>query len=199
VLSVGVTGNIGSGKSTVCAIFRRLGIPVYEADAAVKSLYNTHEGLRQGLIALFGEGVYSASGEFDAAFVRSKVFGDASLMQQLNALVHPIVFEDFEAWKRERESEGQLYVIKEAAILFESGADATVDRVIGVMAPLLVRGQRVKERDGMDDEAFTRRVEAQWPQEKWKERCDFIIDNDGSTSLIEQVMAVHRQLQLAAQ
>jgi dephospho-CoA kinase len=186
LLSVGVTGNIGSGKSTVCTIFRWLGVPVYEADAAVKSLYNSHEGLKQGLMALFGEGVYTASGVFDASVVRAKVFENATLMEQLNALVHPIVFE------------GHLYVIKEAAILFESGADATVDKVVGVLASLEIRAQRVKERDGLDEGAFMRRVQAQWPQEKWRERCDFLIYNDGSASLIEQVLATHQQLQLMA-
>lgn len=198
MLSVGVTGNIGSGKSTVCTIFRWLGVPVYEADAAVKSLYNSHEGLKQGLMALFGEGVYTASGVFDASVVRAKVFENAELMEQLNALVHPIVFEDFEVWKRERQREGHLYVIKEAAILFESGADATVDKVVGVLASLEIRAQRVKERDGLDEGAFMRRVQAQWPQEKWRERCDFLIYNDGSASLIEQVLATHQQLQLMA-
>lgn len=198
MLSIGVTGNIGSGKSTVCAIFRTLGLPVYEADTAVKSLYNTHEGLRRGLTALFGEGVYTLSGVFDASVVRAKVFENAALMEQLNALVHPVVFEDFDIWKRERQQEGHLYVIKEAAILYESGADATVDKVVGVLAPLDVRAQRVKERDGIDEGAFMHRVQAQWPQEKWRERCDFLIYNDGSASLIEQVLAIHQQLQLMA-
>lgn len=194
VLSVGVTGNIGSGKSTVCAIFRWLGVPIYEADVAAKSLYNTHAGLRQAMVALFGDGVYTPEGVFDASFVRERVFVDAHLMERLNAVIHPIVFEDFAQWVRDREREGHAYVIKEAAILFESGADATVDRVVGVMASPEIRLRRVMDRDGVDEAAFARRVQAQWPQERWKDRCDFLIYNDGEASLIEQVMTTHRQL-----
>lgn len=194
MLSVGVTGNIGSGKSTVCSIFRSLGVPIYEADLAVKQLYQNHAGLRTSLVALLGEGVYDASGNFDVVYVRSRVFGDEGLRERLNALVHPVVFEDFAQWCKDRAMEGHRYVIKEAAILFESGADKTVDLVVGVVAPLAVRQQRVLARDGMGEEDFGKRVAAQWPQEKWMDRCDFLVDNDGHKSIIEQVIAIHRQL-----
>jgi dephospho-CoA kinase len=194
MLSVGVTGNIGSGKSTVCSIFRGLGVPIYEADLAVKQLYQEHTGLRASLVALLGEGVYRASGEFDAGFVRTRVFGDDDLRGRLNAIVHPVVFEDFAQWKASRALEGHPYVIKEAAILFESGANETVDVVVGVVAPMEIRKQRVLSRDGMSEEDFARRVAAQWPQERWMERCDFLVHNDGETSIIEQVLVIHRQL-----
>lgn len=194
MLSVGVTGNIGSGKSTVCSIFRGLGVPIYEADLAVKQLYQEHAGLRASLVALLGEGVYRASGEFDAGFVRTRVFGDDDLRGRLNAIVHPVVFEDFAQWKAARAQEGHPYVIKEAAILFESGANETVDVVVGVVAPMEIRKQRVLFRDGMSEEDFARRVAAQWPQERWMERCDFLVHNDGETSIIEQVLVIHRQL-----
>lgn len=194
MLSVGVTGNIGSGKSTVCSIFRGLGVPIYEADLAVKQLYQEHTGLRASLVALLGEGVYRASGEFDAGFVRTRVFGDDDLRGRLNAIVHPVVFEDFAQWKASRALEGHPYVIKEAAILFESGANETVDVVVGVVAPMEIRKQRVISRDGMSEEDFARRVAAQWPQERWMERCDFLVHNDGETSIIEQVLVIHRQL-----
>lgn len=194
MLSVGVTGNIGSGKSTVCSIFRGLGVPIYEADLAVKQLYQEHAGLRASLVALLGEGVYRASGEFDAGFVRTRVFGDDDLRGRLNAIVHPVVFEDFAQWKAARALEGHTYVIKEAAILFESGANETVDVVVGVVAPMEIRKQRVLSRDGMSEEDFARRVAAQWPQERWMERCDFLVHNDGETSIIEQVLVIHRQL-----
>jgi dephospho-CoA kinase len=194
MLSVGVTGNIGSGKSTVCSIFRGLGVPIYEADLAVKQLYQEQAGLRASLVALLGEGVYRASGEFDAGFVRTRVFGDDDLRGRLNAIVHPVVFEDFAQWKAVRAQEGHPYVIKEAAILFESGANETVDVVVGVVAPMEIRKQRVLSRDGMSEEDFARRVAAQWPQERWMERCDFLVHNDGETSIIEQVLVIHRQL-----
>jgi len=194
MLSVGVTGNIGSGKSTVCSIFRGLGVPIYEADLAVKQLYQEHSGLRASLVALLGEGVYRAPGEFDAGFVRTRVFGDDDLRGRLNAIVHPVVFEDFAQWKAARALEGHPYVINEAAILFESGANETVDVVVGVVAPMEIRKQRVLSRDGMSEEDFVRRVAAQWPQERWMERCDFLVHNDGETSIIEQVLVIHRQL-----
>jgi dephospho-CoA kinase len=176
MLSVGVTGNIGSGKSTVCSIFRGLGVPIYEADLAVKQLYQEHAGLRASLVALLGEGVYRASGEFDAGFVRTRVFGDDDLRGRLNAIVHPVVFEDFAQWKAARALEGHPYV------------------VVGVVAPMEIRKQRVISRDGMSEEDFARRVAAQWPQERWMERCDFLVHNDGETSIIEQVLVIHRQL-----
>jgi dephospho-CoA kinase len=161
---------------------------------AVKQLYQEHAGLRASLVALLGEGVYRASGEFDAGFVRTRVFGDDDLRGRLNAIVHPVVFEDFAQWKAARALEGHPYVIKEAAILFESGANETVDVVVGVVASMEIRKQRVLSRDGMSEEDFARRVAAQWPQERWMERCDFLVHNDGETSIIEQVLVIHRQL-----
>jgi dephospho-CoA kinase len=194
MLSVGVTGNIGSGKSTVCNIFRELGIPIYEADSAVKRLYATHKGLKDAIIALLGQQAYDSSGVFDALWVRNRVFGDVNLRTKLNSLVHPIVFEDFATWVKQRALEGHPYVIKEAAILFESGADKTVDLVVGVIAPLVIRQQRVMDRDGLTEAEFKQRTQAQWPQEQWENKCAFVVVNDGEMSLIHQVKKIHKQL-----
>lgn len=194
MLSVGVTGNIGSGKSTVCSIFQWLGVPIYEADLAVKRLYGEHEGLKKSLLSLLGDGAYNSNGDFDTAWVRQRVFANDALRSALNALVHPIVFNDFARWCGEKKAQNHPYVIKEAAILFESGADATVDLVVGVLAPLDVRRQRVLARDHMSEGEFERRVQAQWPQEKWLKRCDFIIHNNGESSLIKQVVEIHHRL-----
>lgn len=194
MLSVGVTGNIGSGKSTVCSIFQWMGVPIYEADHAVKRLYSQHEGLKKALVSLLGDNAYNAKGEFDSVWVRQRVFANDELRSALNALVHPIVFEDFAKWCSEKEAQNHPYVIKEAAILFESGADATVDLVVGVLAPLDIRRQRVLARDSMSEGEFERRVQAQWPQEKWLKRCDYIIQNNGDSSLIKQVVEIHHRL-----
>lgn len=194
MLSVGITGNIGSGKSTVCKIFREFGIPIYEADSAVKRLYATHKGLKDAIIALLGQQAYDSSGVFDALWVRKRVFGDLNLRTTLNSLVHPIVFEDFATWVNQRALEGHPYVIKEAAILFESGADKTVDLVLGVVAPLVIRQQRVMDRDGLTEAEFKQRTRAQWPQEQWVNRCAFVVVNDGEKSLIHQVKEIHQQL-----
>lgn len=192
MLRVGVTGGIGSGKSTVCQIFTQLGVPVYEADKEAKALYNEDASLREPLIQLFGSRVYEG-GEFQASIVRERLFDEPALREELNALVHPRVFARWDAWCAERQAEGHTYAIKEAAILFESGADKTVDTVVGVLADKSVRLARVMNRDGLDQAAVEARMNAQWPQEKWAPLCQLHIQNNGSESLIEQVLALHKQ------
>ena len=192
MLRVGVTGGIGSGKSTVCQIFAQLGVPVYEADKEAKALYNEDASLREPLIQLFGSRVYEG-GEFRASVVRERLFDEPALREELNALVHPRVFARWDAWCAERQAESHAYAIKEAAILFESGADKTVDVVVGVMADKSVRMARVMQRDGLDEAAVVSRMNAQWPQEKWEPLCQYHIQNNGSESLIEQVLALHKQ------
>jgi len=192
VLRVGVTGGIGSGKSTVCQIFAQLGVPVYEADKEAKALYNEDASLREPLIYLFGPEVYQG-GQFQAGVVRKRLFDEPTLREQLNALVHPRVFARWDAWCAERQGEGHSYAIKEAAILFESGADKTVDTVVGVLANTSVRLDRVMQRDGLDEAAIEARMNAQWPQERWEPLCQHLIQNNGSESLIEQVLTLHNQ------
>lgn len=192
MLRVGLTGGIGSGKSTVCQIFAQLGVPVYEADTEAKALYNEDPSLREPLIDLFGQAVY-ADGLFQASIVRQRLFDEPALREQLNALVHPRVFARWDAWCAERQAESHSYVIKEAAILFESGADKTVDTVVGVLADASIRMNRVMKRDGLDQAAVQARMNAQWPQERWEPLCAHRIFNNGSESLIEQVLALHNQ------
>ncbi|MDA0686223.1 MAG: dephospho-CoA kinase [Bacteroidetes bacterium] len=192
MLRVGVTGGIGSGKSTVCQIFAQLGVPVYEADKEAKALYNEDASLREPLIYLFGPEVYQG-GQFQAGVVRKRLFDEPTLREQLNALVHPRVFARWDAWCAERQGEGHSYAIKEAAILFESGADKTVDTVVGVLANTSVRLDRVMQRDGLDEAAIEARMNAQWPQERWEPLCQHLIQNNGSESLIEQVLTLHNQ------
>ena len=192
MLRVGVTGGIGSGKSTVCQIFAQLGVPVYEADKEAKALYDEDASLREPLIQLFGSSVYQ-DGQFRAGVVRERLFNEPALREELNALVHPRVFARWDAWCAERQAEGHSYAIKEAAILFESGADKTVDTVVGVLADKSVRLARVMERDGLEEAAVEARMKAQWPQEKWEPLCQHHIQNNGSESLIEQVLNLHKQ------
>ena len=192
MLRVGVTGGIGSGKSTVCQIFAHLGVPVYEADQEAKALYNQDSSLREPLIHLFGDSVYQ-DGQFQAGVVRERLFGEPALREQLNALVHPRVFARWDAWCAEKQAKGHSYAIKEAAILFESGADKTVDTVVGVLAEKSVRLARVMQRDGLEKEAVEARMNAQWPQERWEPLCQHHVQNNGSESLIEQVLTLHNQ------
>jgi dephospho-CoA kinase len=196
MLAVGVTGGIGSGKTSVCRVFEQLGVPVYYADERAKSLYVRDAELQKGVKALFGESSYLPTGEFNREWVKAQVFSDQGLRVKLNELVHPRVFKDFELWCGEMMAAGHAYVIKEAAILFESGADATVDLAIGVVADRSVRMRRVMDRDGLSEAEVEARMQSQWPQEQWMDRCAFLIHNNGDRSIIEQVHEIHKLLLL---
>ena len=194
MLAIGVTGNIGSGKTTVCKIFEGLGLDIYYADAMAKRLYQTDSELKQGVLNLFGDASYDSDGELVRQVLSDAIYRDPKLREALNELVHPRVFADFKEWCDQKRAKGKPYVIKEAAILFESGADKTVDLVIGVVAPLPLRLKRVIERDGGNEEAVMLRVQSQTPQEQWMDRCDYIINNDGQLPLEAQVLTIHEAL-----
>ena len=194
MLAIGVTGNIGSGKTTVCKIFEGLGLDIYYADAMAKRLYQTDSELKQGVLNLFGDASYDSDGELVRQVLSDAIYRDPKLREALNELVHPRVFADFKEWCDQKRAKGKPYVIKEAAILFESGADKTVDLVIGVVAPLPLRLTRVVERDGGNEEAVMLRVQSQTPQEQWMDRCDYIINNDGQLPLEAQVLTIHEAL-----
>ena len=194
MLAIGVTGNIGSGKTTVCKIFEGLGLDIYYADAMAKRLYQTDSELKEGVLNLFGDASYDSDGELVRQVLSDAIYRDPKLREALNELVHPRVFADFKEWCDQKRVMGKPYVIKEAAILFESGADKTVDLVIGVVAPLPLRLKRVIERDGGNEEAVMLRVQSQTPQEQWMDRCDYIINNDGQLPLEAQVLTIHEAL-----
>ncbi len=194
MLAVGVTGNIGSGKTTVCKIFEGLGLDIYYADAMAKRLYQTDSELKEAVISLFGHDSYNVEGQLVRQVLSDAIYRDPDLREALNELVHPRVFADFKVWCDRQRALGKPYVIKEAAILFESGADKTVDLVIGVLAPLSLRLARVIERDGGNEEAVMLRVQSQTPQEQWIDRCDYIINNDGQLPLDAQVLRIHEAL-----
>ena len=194
MLAIGVTGNIGSGKTTVCKIFEGLGLDIYYADAMAKRLYQTDSELKEGVLNLFGDASYDSDGELVRQVLSDAIYRDPKLREALNELVHPRVFADFKEWCDQKRVMGKPYVIKEAAILFESGADKTVDLVIGVVAPLPLRLARVMGRDGGNEEAVMLRVQSQTPQEQWMDRCDYIINNDGQLPLEAQVLTIHEAL-----
>lgn len=196
MLAVGVTGGIGSGKTLVCRVFEQLGVPVYYADERAKSLYVRDAELQKEVKDLLGESSYLPTGEFNREWVKAQVFSDQGLRAKLNELVHPRVFKDFEVWCGEMLAAGHAYVIKEAAILFESGADATVDLVIGVVADRSVRMKRVIQRDGLSEKDVEDRMQSQWTQEQWMDRCAYLIYNNGDHSIIEQVQETHKSLLL---
>lgn len=169
-MKTGITGGIGSGKSYVCKLLAQRGIEVYDCDAAAKRLIRTSLHLRQQLKALIGS--------LDKAAISRFLLASEENKQAVNAIVHPAVFQDFE-------ESGMLWM--ESAILFESGADKLVDRVVVVTAPEEIRIERVMQRDGITREKALQWIAHQWPQEQVKARADFEIINDGQADLNSQI------------
>ena len=190
MVKVGITGGIGSGKTWVCRVFQHLGVPLFNADEEVKNLYQTDETLKGLLITEFGNSAYTPSGDFNKAFFR-EILVDSNKRETLNQIVHPLVFKRFEEWSSEQKSP---YVIKEAAILFESGADKTVDKSIGVFAPLEIRMERVIARDNRTREEIQTIMNMQLSDDALKSKVDYTIINDNEHGVIVQVRALHQVL-----
>lgn len=188
MLKVGLTGGIGSGKTTVAAIFELLGIPVYYADAATRRLMNTDEGLKSELVRHFGAAVYQ-NNELDRKYLASIVFNNPEKLALLNNLTHPVTIRDAEAWMKKQVTP---YAIKEAALLFESGAAEHLDKVIGVYAPQSIRVKRVMDRDGLPAEEVMKRIRRQMDEELKMKRCDHVIINNEQELVIPQVLELHR-------
>jgi len=188
---VGLTGGIGSGKSTVANIFKELGVPVFNSDDEAKKLYYSSLKLKEQVIDLFGAEAYLKD-ELNKKYLAEKVFGDKSLLQKLNGLVHPLVKEAFLQWCNQfREHH---YVLKEAAIIFESGSYKSCDAVISVEAPVELRISRVMKRDFSSKEQVQQRIEKQFSEAERRALADYIIENNGTKSLIHQVLEIHQKL-----
>ncbi|MBA5628470.1 dephospho-CoA kinase [Moheibacter lacus] len=173
---VGLTGGIGSGKSTIAKWFLELGIPVYNADLEAKKLMNENEKIIAELTELFGEEVYQ-NGIYNRKLVSSKVFQDKELLHQLNQIVHPEVFKHFQNWVENQASD---FVVKEAAILFESGSYKDCDLVVSVVADEEIRIKRVLKRDEISEEQIRQRINNQWTDTQRIEKSDFVIENNSN-------------------
>jgi dephospho-CoA kinase len=183
MIKVGLTGGIGSGKSVVASLFTVFGVPVYIADTESKQLTNTSPLIREQLTALFGEGIYGDEG-IDRKRLASLIFGDATLLQKVNAIIHPEVYAHFSAWANRQSSD--ICVI-ETAILFESGFDRKVDASVLVYAPLAVRMERVLMREAaITREEITGRMNHQLSDEKKREMSTYVLYNHDSQALIPQ-------------
>lgn len=196
MIRVGITGNIGSGKSTVCKIFETLGIPVYYADVEAKKVYTLFPKIKPEIIQLLGENAYTQNGEPNFEYIKSQVFDDVHKLQKLNHILHPLVFQAFDDWCKLQSQKitPPPYVVKEAAILFESGANRTVDKTILVSAPESLKILRASQRDGASEEETLTRLKNQYSEEKLKKLVDFVVINNGTEPLTPQVLALHRQL-----
>lgn len=170
---VGLTGGIGSGKSTVAAMFRDLGVPVYDSDVRAKALMVDSPELKKAIGELLGPEAYQED-RLDRAYVAKRVFGDPALLEQLNALVHPAVRQDFLAWARAQATD---YVIQETALIFETGSQDQYDRVLLVTAPKETRLQRVIQRDAALREEVLQRMDNQMPEDRKEALADFTIEN----------------------
>ncbi|MCH5721408.1 dephospho-CoA kinase [Niabella hibiscisoli] len=190
MLQIGLTGGIGSGKTTIANIFSTLGVAIYDADSAAKNLMNTNLQIRQQLTELFGADTYK-EGQLNRAFLSSKVFNNAPLLAELNAITHPITIQDSIDWFNRQQGP---YAIKEAALIFESGSNKHLDYTIGVWAEKELRIERVLERGGLDRAAILARMEKQMDESEKMKRCDFVIDNNGEKSVIAQVFELHQTL-----
>lgn len=190
MLKVGITGGIGSGKSTVASIFSLLGVPVYHADEAAKRLMKSDQHLRNEIIKAFGKESYQGT-EINRSFLISHVFNDEDKRKMLNALVHPATLADAANWMQ---LQAYPYVLKEAAILFETGVNKTLDYVIGVSAPEMLRITRTMRRDHRTEEEVRQMMAGQMNEEEKMKRCDFLIFNDEKQMLIPQVLELHQKL-----
>jgi len=192
MLKVGITGGIGSGKTTVCRLFEVLEVPVYYADDRAKELMVSDPALRQGIQDLLGEQAYGEDGSLNRAWIAARVFGNEEKLQALNGLVHPAVWRDTDRWNEAYKD--RPYTLREAALLFESGGHTMVDVMLVVTAPEAMRIQRVRERDGLSEADVRARMDRQWPQAEKDKRADHLIVNDGQQSLVQQVWRIHHEL-----
>jgi dephospho-CoA kinase len=188
ILQIGITGGIGSGKSFLCKIFESLSYKIYYADAQAKSLMSTEPFLVKEIKTLLGEEAYLPAGNLNRGFVSEVVFKNPEKLKALNALVHPAVGRDFQRWyKNLSKGYTQNFVLKEAAILYESGAYRVSDGVISVYAPKNLRIKRILERDPTNRKAILARMDQQWSESEKVSRADFTIFNDGKHHLLPQV------------
>lgn len=188
MLKIGLTGGIGSGKSTVAKIFETLGIPVYYADAEAKRLMNSNELLKATIRQHFGDAAYK-NGELDRKHLADIVFNDPEKLELLNALIHPVTISDAEQWMQRQTAP---YGIKEAALLFESGAAENLDFIIGVYAPQALRIKRVMQRDGLSADEIMKRINRQINEEMKMKLCDFVVTNNEQELLVPQVLKLHQ-------
>jgi len=191
IATVGLTGGIGSGKTTIANLFAlHFSIPIYIADTKAKELVANNKQLQQGIVTLLGEEAF-VEGRYNTSFVAQEVFSNKEKLDKLNAIIHPYVQQDFLQWKQSQQAP---YVIKEAAILFESGSYRDCDFIIMVTAPLEERIKRVMLRDKIDRETVEKRIKNQWNDEKKIELSTFVIENREIDKNLDKIEIIHSKI-----
>lgn len=191
MLNVGITGGIGVGKTTVCRVFETLNIPVYYSDDRAKKLMTSNTSVRSKIKTLFGNEAYYRNGRLNRKFLRSQIFGNRELLQKMNQIVHPAVFQDAIEWFS---GQNAPYALQEAALLVESGRYKGFDKLIVVSAPEEVKISRVKKRDKKSREEVLNIIAKQLPDQEKIQHADFIVVNDGMTPIVPQVWHIHQKL-----
>lgn len=191
---IAICGGIGSGKSTVCQMFAERGVAIYDSDSRAKALMNESEPLRKALMAEFGTGCYEG-GVLNRPYLAQRVFASPEQLAKLNAIVHPAVKEDFLRWAEEQSGD---YVILESAILYESGFDSLVDKVVAVLAPLPLRIERAMQRDGASREQIEARIKAQMSDDELMARADFAIVNFQLEDVEKDVVELNHRFKMMA-
>jgi dephospho-CoA kinase len=190
MLQIGITGGIGVGKSTVCRIFETFGISVYDADFFAKYLMNNDPNLKAAVIQAFGYESYTDDGQLNRPYLARLAFSDAQKTQQLNEIVHPHVFGHYKKWLTEQKS---AYILKEAALMYESGSWTMLDKIVVVTAPVEVRVARIQHRDPQRSATEIQNIMAkQMPEEEKIARADYVIYNDEHAPLLPQVEKLHK-------
>lgn len=195
MITLGVTGGIGSGKTTVCKMLDDLGARVFYADEVAKSIMREDADARALIRDTFGSTSYDEKGQLNRSYLAAQVFSDPDKLEKLNAIVHPLVFDAFKEAKEQARADDVELLVHEAALLFEAGADAHVDHTVVVAAPSELRIARVVNRDETTEQAVRDRMQHQLPQDELCERADFVIQNDADRkALKDQVMDLHKRL-----
>jgi len=191
MIKVGITGGIGSGKSTVCKVFKVMGIPVFEADTVAKQLMTTDPEIRRQLIQVFGAVVYLPDQSIDRKYLAGLVFNSPSLLAELNSIVHPAVLKEFDEWCLTKQT---TYILHEAAILFESGFYKLMNQIIAVVANEDERIQRVMKRDGATIELVRQRMKNQLSDAERIKLADFVISNNDNELIIPQILNIDKKI-----
>jgi dephospho-CoA kinase len=189
---IGLTGGIGSGKTSIAQILEAMSYPVYYSDLRAKFLSDEHPVIRQGLIALLGEESY-VDGTLNRVYVSDCIFSNPDLRLKVNEIIHPIVRKDFDDWSAQQTS---TLIFNEAAILFETGAYQKFDAVLLVCAPIDVRIQRVMMRDHCSKASVEQRIQSQWTDEQKRSLTDFCVENDGKQPVLKQLEKVLSELEV---